>query len=130
MLHAVVIHDQHYQIHGLSADLKTNAAARHHEECRSAPTFWRAATGQSTAVFRSHDEAALQHRRHNRDALGRSQYLSRDAFIVRTLNLIQTLGRGLSTIGAVGFFGQIVGRPTNRRKWKRAERHDHKSKEE
>src|SRR2546430_766205 len=37
--HAILIHDQHNQVHRLSADLQSNAAALHGEECGSAPAF-------------------------------------------------------------------------------------------
>src|SRR6202008_2090099 len=55
MLHAIVIHDQHDQVDGLGADLKSEAASRHHEKCRRAPPLRRPATGQTPPVLGSHD---------------------------------------------------------------------------
>ena len=37
-LHTALIHDDHYQIHGLAANLQSDASAFHAEECRGAPS--------------------------------------------------------------------------------------------
>src|SRR5208282_3903551 len=59
MLHALLIHDQHDQVHGLAADLKTDAAASDDKKCWSAPSLCRTAARQSPAIFRANNKAAL-----------------------------------------------------------------------
>src|SRR5207253_7492041 len=61
--HAILIHDQHNQVHCLSADLQPNTAALHGKECRRAPAFGRAAAGHSAAIAGAYNEASLEHGR-------------------------------------------------------------------
>src|SRR5664279_6222783 len=66
--HAVLVHDQHYQVNGFGSDLKAPAAADHFERRRSAPSVRRAAGGDALAVFSAKHKSALLQRRGYADA--------------------------------------------------------------
>src|ERR1700741_230797 len=71
-LRAVLVHDQHYEIDRLSADLDPDTAAAGEQECGRTPTFLSPATGHSAAVVGRHDEPAFQQRGNDRHALRRA----------------------------------------------------------
>src|SRR6202022_666790 len=70
VLHAIVVHDEHDQIHRLGADLQTETAALDAKECRGTPTLRSAATGHAASVTGAHNEPALEQGRHYRYTLG------------------------------------------------------------
>ena len=104
MLHPVFVHDQHHQVHRLSADLETETASGHHEKCGSAPAFLRTATCQPAPIFRAYNKPGLQHRGHDSHAFRRTQYFLRNSFIRRALNIIQHVCSGLHALGSLRFF--------------------------
>src|SRR3954468_21991723 len=81
VFHAIVVHDQHDQVHCLGANLQTEAATFDGKECRGAPTGGSAATGYTASVTGSDDESALDHGRHHSHVLGRSQNFFRNALV-------------------------------------------------
>src|SRR5262245_57407287 len=88
MLHAVVVHDQHDEIHGLSANLESKAPAFDRKESRRTPSLRCAAACDSASVLRAEYKSALQHRWHHGDALCFSENFLRDSRIRCRLNLV------------------------------------------
>src|SRR5581483_6643362 len=59
VMHAVLVHDQHDQVHGLAADLEAEAATLDGEKCRRTPALRSAAACHPLAITRTHDETTF-----------------------------------------------------------------------
>src|SRR5581483_6250090 len=89
LIHTVLIHDQHHQVHALSANLCSPASSSHREERRCAPAAIRqSARRDPAAMLSTEDEAAFDHGRDNGDTLRFGKYLIRNAVIGRRQKLI------------------------------------------
>src|SRR5438034_8578005 len=84
--HAILIHDQHNQVHRLSADLQSNAAALHGEKGRRAPSLGRTAAGHTATITGAYNKSSLEHGRNYSRALGRPEHFFRHALLRSGLN--------------------------------------------
>ena len=107
-LHATLIHDDHYQIYGLTADLQSETATAHFKECRSAPSVRTAAGGHAASVFAAEDKTAFEQRWNDGYAFRRAHDLFRNAFIRRGHDLIQHGARLAHS--ADNFFAIFIGK--------------------
>src|SRR3989338_9020439 len=77
VLQALIIHDQHQQIHALDTGLQASAAAANGNECWSAPTAGRAASRNSFSMLTAKDETGFKQVWNYDHALGVFQHLFR-----------------------------------------------------
>src|SRR5271167_2853930 len=92
LIHAVLVHDQHDQVNGLSTDLEAPTSTDDFERRGSAPAVSRAARGRAFAVLGANDKATLLHRRGNGHANRGLHDLLRDSLVRRRHDFIQNVG--------------------------------------
>ena len=91
-LHSFVALKNHNQIHAFDADLQSPVSASDRKERRRAPSVFGSAGGYASAVLRAKHQAALDHVRHDGNALCVLQHLLRNAIIRRGHDLVQHQG--------------------------------------
>src|SRR5436305_13952252 len=99
-LHAFRIED-HDQVNGFHANLRSEAAAAYCEERRCAPAMGSAARGDSFALFCSDDEAALQHVRDNGYTASALEYFLRNSLVGSGKDFMQHLRRIIHAVDGV-----------------------------
>jgi hypothetical protein len=87
--HAVLVHHEHHQIDGLAANLQTPASTLDDERRGRAPFAIVAAGCDAASITRAYDKAAILHRGHNGNAIGRPENLFRNTFIWRGHDFLQ-----------------------------------------
>ena len=107
-LHTALIHDHHYQIYGLAADLQSETATAHFKECRRAPSVRTAAGGHAASVLAAEDKTTFEQRWNDGYAFRRAHDLFRNAFIRRGHDLIQHGARLAHS--ADNFFAIFIGK--------------------
>src|SRR5262249_39751547 len=100
--HAILVHHQHDQINGLTADLQAKASTFQNKEGRGAPAFWSAAAGNTASVSSAYNEAPFEHRGNDSYAFGRTQDFFRNTLIRRRLDFIEHLAGSVNAIHGLG----------------------------
>ena len=109
VLHAVLVHDEHYQVDGLSPNLQTEASTFNAEKCGSAPAFWSTAAGNAASKAGADDESSLEHGGDDRDTFSRSQNLFRNTLIGGGLDLLKHGAGGFNAVFSFVFVLVVIG---------------------
>jgi hypothetical protein len=95
MLEALVVHDQHDQVHAFNSDLQspTSTAYRHERGC--APAFGGTASRHAASVLATKDESTFDQVWYDEDALCIAQHFFRDAFVWGRHDGVQNIDGGV-----------------------------------
>ena len=87
-MHSFFILNDHDQVHSFDADLQSPVSAGNGDERGRTPAIRCTAGGDAFASFSAEDKTALDHVRHNSDALGVLQHFLGDSLIRHSHNFV------------------------------------------
>ena len=114
MLKALVVHNQHHQVHAFDADLQTPASSANRNERWRAPASGGAAGGDAASMFATKDEATFNQMGNYQNALRIAQHFFRNAFVRSSHDGVQNIDRRLQAFDRVFASGTCPGKVPNR----------------
>src|SRR4051812_18284207 len=93
--------EDHDQVNGFHANLRSEAAAPYREERRRAPAMGGAARSHAFALFCSDDEATLQHVRYDSYTASALEYFLRNSLVGSGKDFMQHLRRIVHAVDGV-----------------------------
>src|SRR5690242_18187633 len=109
MIHTLLVHNDHDQVHGLTPKLKAPTAAGNSDRGRSAPAIGCTACSYALTMVTAKADRNFHHRWNYGKALRFTHYFVRDCFVGSRHDLVQHFGRGINPLSDVGFVAVIGG---------------------